>query len=344
MAIRWGIIGVGDVCEVKSGPGFQKARDSELVAVMRRDGAKAADYAKRHGVPRWSDDADSIIHGDDVDAVYVATPVGSHMDYALRVLAAGKPVYVEKPMARSHVECMRMIDAARQAGQKLFVAYYRRGLPRFVKTKQLVEDGALGRITAVSYRLSQPRFRSDRQGPLPWRLQAAQSGGGDVMDLGCHLLDVLDFVLGPIDHASGAAANLASPAQQVEDCVAMHMRFASGALGTASWNFASDAREDILEITGTDGRVSLSCFGNEPVAFSRGGKSEPFDLPNPPHVQQPLIQSIVDDLLGRGSCPSTGESAARTSRVLDDVLEGYYGTRADAFWDRPETWPGRAGR
>ena len=109
--IRWGIIGCGDVCEVKSGPGFQKAANSALVAVMRRDGGKAADYAKRHGVPRWYDDAEALIGDPEVDAVYVATPPGSHLEYALRVAAAGKPCYVEKPMARTHAECRRMIGA-----------------------------------------------------------------------------------------------------------------------------------------------------------------------------------------------------------------------------------------
>src|SRR5438067_1919276 len=109
--IRWGIIGCGDVTEVKSGPGFRKAQDSALVAVMRRDGAKAADYARRHGVPHWYDDADKLVADPEVNAVYVATPPGSHLEYALRVAAAGKPCYVEKPMARSHAECRRMIDA-----------------------------------------------------------------------------------------------------------------------------------------------------------------------------------------------------------------------------------------
>ena len=121
--IRWGIIGCGNVTEVKSGPGFQKAQHSALVAVMRRDGALARDYAERHGVPRWYDDADALIADPDVDAVYVATPPDSHAEYALRVARAGKPVYVEKPMALNHAQCRVMIDACRAAHVPLFVAY-----------------------------------------------------------------------------------------------------------------------------------------------------------------------------------------------------------------------------
>jgi len=111
--IRWGMIGCGDVTEVKSGPGFAKARDSSLVAVMRRDGRLAEDYARRHGVPRWHDDADAIIRAPDIDAVYVATLTDSHCEYTLRCAAAGKPVYVEKPMGMDHGECVRMVDACR---------------------------------------------------------------------------------------------------------------------------------------------------------------------------------------------------------------------------------------
>ena len=114
-AVRWGIIGCGNVTEVKSGPAFQKAERSNLVAVMRRDGAKARDYAQRHGVPRWYDDAQALINDAEVDAVYVATPPSTHKLYALMAIAAGKPVYVEKPMAMDAAECEAIIAAGRAA-------------------------------------------------------------------------------------------------------------------------------------------------------------------------------------------------------------------------------------
>ena len=153
--IRWGIIGCGNVTEVKSGPGFQKATNSALVAVMRRNAALAEDYARRHGVPRWYADAQALIADPEVDAVYVATPPASHMEYALACARAGKPVYVEKPMARTLAECEAMIDACRSAGVPLFVAYYRRTLPRFLKIKELVESGALGDVRLVTVTLHQ---------------------------------------------------------------------------------------------------------------------------------------------------------------------------------------------
>ena len=148
--IRWGIIGCGDVTEVKSGPGFQKSEHSELVAVMRRSGELAEDYARRHGVPKWYDDADKLIHDEDVDAIYIATPPSTHMTYALKSAAAGKPVYVEKPMAMSSKECLQMIEACKEAGVPLYVAFYRRALPYFLKIKALIEEGAIGEVRFVS--------------------------------------------------------------------------------------------------------------------------------------------------------------------------------------------------
>ncbi len=176
----------------------------------------------------------------------------------------------------------------------------------------------------------------------PWRVTAEQSGGGIFLDLGCHALDIFDFLLGPIESVRGISANIASP-YDVEDAVALSCRFTSGALGVCSWNFADAAREDQIKITGTKGEVTLSVFGNEPLRLETAAGVEQFDLPNPPHIQQPLIQSIVDQLCGQGQCPSTGTTAARTARVMDQVLESYYGGRDDSFWIRPETWPGRRG-
>ncbi len=335
--IRWGIVGCGDVTEIKSGPAFSKVRGCELVAVMRRDALKAKDYAKRHGVARWYSDADALIGDPQVDAVYIATPPGAHLEMALKVCAAGKPAYVEKPMARNHTECQAMIRAFAEAKLPLFVAYYRRGLPRFVKAKELIDAGRLGRITGVQYRRSLPVYPDLNAGPMPWRLDAVHAGAGIFLDVGSHALDVIDFLLGPLQNYSGMAANLASD-HAVEDSVVVQFQTANGALGTGTWNFASYTREDLIEISGTRGRISMSIFGNDPVRLLTAGGEEKFDLPNPRHVQQPLIQLIVDDLLGKGKCPSTGESAARTSSVMDAALHGFYRGRDDAFWQRQETW------
>jgi 1,5-anhydro-D-fructose reductase (1,5-anhydro-D-mannitol-forming) len=337
--VRWGILGCGDVTEVKSGPGFRKAAGSELVAVMRRNGALARDYAQRHGVARWYDSAQALIDDPGVDAVYIATMPDTHCDYALAAAAAGKPALVEKPMARNTVECDRMVAAFAAAGLPLHVAYYYRSLPYIRKVAELLQAGAIGRVSGVTYRMVEPHHR---WAPM-WRIDAALAGAGHFLDVGSHALDLLDFLLGPLEGVAGQAANVASP-YLVEDAVALTFRSPGGALGAMSWNFAGDGHDDLMRITGTGGEISFPLFSQRPLDVWDAGGSRQVDVGFPPHVAQPFIQDIVDDLLGRGTCPSTGVSARRTSRVMDEVLGGYYGGRGDAFWDRPETWPGRPRR
>ena len=355
MTVRWGILGCGAVCEVKSGPAFQRARGSELVAVMRRRADLARDFARRHDVPHWYDDAGALIADPRVDAVYVASPPGNHLELALRVSEHGKPAYVEKPMARTHGECQRMIEAFERKSLPLFVAYYRRALPRFLKAKQLLDSGVLGAITSISCRYASARHSSPVEATgqtgggttaleaLPWRLRAEEAGAGLFLDLGSHTLDILDFLLGPLSAVQGSAANVASP-YAVEDTVVMSFRTSCGALGTGAWNFASARSEDVIVISGTRAELRLSTFGNEPIELHQADGIESFDLPNPVHIQEPMIQTIVDALSGQGSCASTGVSAARTSAVMDQVLLGYYGSRDDGFWKNPALWPGRAKR
>jgi len=341
--IRWGIIGCGNVCEVKSGPAFAKATGSALSVVMRRDGGKARDFAERHGVPRWTDEARSVIEGDDVDAVYIATPVDTHASYALEVAATGKPCYVEKPMGRHHAECQRMVEAFEEAGVPLFVAYYRRALPRFVEARRLIEAGHLGQIVGVSLRCTEPRHRQAPRDPLPWRLVAGRSGGGIFFDLGSHMLDAIDFLLGPLTDVRGEARNLASD-YDVEDTVSMRFVVGDGVPGLGYWCFSADQRDDRIVIDGTQGRISLQAFTGSELVMCSATDERRVDHPDPPHVQQPLIQQIVDQLRGGDPAASTGASAARTAAVMDAVTAGYYGGRDDAFWDRPETWPGRPPR
>ena len=197
--IRWGMIGCGDVAEKKSGPGFYKARNSELRAVMRRNGVLAADYARRHGVARWHDDADAIIEADDIDAVYIATLTDSHREYTLRCAAAGKPVYVEKPMGMDHAQCVDMVAACRAANVPLWVGYYRRALPRFLAVRDLVAAGAIGDVRmAVTYLTQRlPDAAAFADGQVPWRMNPRAVGRGLLLRVGCHTFDFLDFLFGP---------------------------------------------------------------------------------------------------------------------------------------------------
>jgi 1,5-anhydro-D-fructose reductase (1,5-anhydro-D-mannitol-forming) len=323
--IRWGMIGCGAVAEVKSGPALQKAVGSSLVAVMRRDAAKAADYARRHGVPRHYDSAAALVADREVDAVYVATPPSSHLELALLAAEVGKPCLVEKPMALNHPECFRMVEAFEARGVPLFIAYYRRALPRFLEARRLLQAGAIGTPSSVH------TFQYDRllQGEAArvWRVDPAIAGGGLFLDLASHGIDLLDFLLGPIAAVSGFAANTGRT-YAAEDLTTACFRFESSLAGTGVWNFNADRSADGIVITGTDGELLMPVFTDAPLVLRVGGGEEVRPFRNPPHVHQPLVQTIVDELLGRGRCESTGRSGARASRVMDQCLSDYYGRGA----------------
>lgn len=322
--VKWGIIGCGNVCEVKSGPGFQKADGSELVAVMRRNGDKAKDFATRHGVPKWYNNADALINDPEVTAIYIATPPGSHLEYTLKAATAGKPVYVEKPMARTFEECQQMIAACATAKVPLFVAYYRRSLPYFLKVKELLDSEVIGELGSANILFFNSQKADDTKPEIFWRINPEISGGGHFHDLASHQFDLLTFLFGDIKKASGMS-NRQLIQNGGEDIVSASFEFESGLVGSGLWNFTvpkNQTKDEVL-IQGSHGSISFSCFnGDAPIVLATESGKEEFSLPYPPHVQQPLIQTIVDELSGRGTCPSNGISGAHANWVMDAILIG----------------------
>lgn len=323
-SVNWGIIGCGDVTEVKSGPPLYKIEHSRLVAVMRRDGAKAADYAHRHGVAKWYDDPQALIHDEQVNAIYVATPPNTHAAYAIDAMRAGKPVYVEKPMARNFAECEEMIAVSQQTGIPLFVAYYRRALPSFLKVKSLVESGAIGLPLTVRIQLFKEALEKDQEpGQQHWHVHPTVSGGGHFFDLACHQLDFLDFVFGPVTEAKGNCRNLGGY-YEPEDTLSASLVFESGVIGSGLWCFVADAgqKQDLIEITGTAGCIRLTCFDHLNVELTNASGVNTFEFDRPQHIGGQLIQQVVNELRGVGTCVSTMYSGARASWVMDRVVGG----------------------
>ena len=318
--VKWGIIGCGDVTEVKSGPAFQNVENSELIAVMRRNGEKAADYAKRHNVPKWYDNADALINDPDINAIYVATPPSSHAKYAIKSMKAGKPVYVEKPMAMNVIECQQMVDTSKETGIPLFVAYYRRALPYFVKLRDLMEMKAIGDVRLINLVLHWPVKPEELQGSAGWRVDPSISGGGHFHDLAAHQLDYLEYVFGPIKKVAGVATNQAG-LYPSDDVVSAAFQFESGVVGTGSWCFTIPEKQsmDVCELIGSKGRISFSFFSNTVLHVETETMVENFNIPHPAHVHQPLVNLVVKDLRGEGICPSTGETGLRATLLMDDI-------------------------
>jgi len=321
--IRWGMIGCGAVAEVKSGPGFYKADNSALVAVTSSDASQAQSYAARHGVARVYSSNEELVADPGIDAVYIATPPSSHRALSLLVARAGKHVYVEKPMAMRFEECREIVDACAQHGVRLFVAFYRRAMPRFLKIKEWIASGAIGdvrTVRAVQHQVAAPEDLS--RATLPWRLLPEVAGGGKFLDMGIHELDLFDFLFGAIEEVQGIASNQAG-LYDVEDTVTATWRHASGVQGFGSWCYVCGQGEDAIEIVGSAGSIRFEFFSDTPIRMVNAEGEHWADIPNPTHVQQPFIQSIVDDLHGAAPCPGSVESAVRSTWVADQVLQNF---------------------
>ncbi len=323
--INWGIIGCGKVTELKSGPAFNKIKDSKLIAVMRRDASLAEDYARRHNVPKFYSKASDLINDSDINAVYIATPPGSHAEYAIEAIKARKPVYIEKPMARNYTECLKINKEAEKYRVPVFVAYYRRALPGFLRVKDMIDSGAIGKVLSVMIQLFKFPSADEKAGKLPWRVEPEISGGGHFFDLASHQLDYLDFLFGPVQSVKSIVVNQAG-LYKAEDFVSAVFMFCNNIIGTGIWSFSvsQDSSRDIIEIIGDKGSVKFSAFSYVPIVLTNESGRQEFINEHPENVQYYLIEKIVRSLNGQGASPSTGLTAARTSKVMDEVVKEYY--------------------
>lgn len=319
--IRWGVIGCGEATEKKSGPAFANIEGSRIEAVMSRNVERARSYAERHGIKKWYSNALDLIDDPNVNAVYIATPPSSHATFAIMAMKAGKPVYIEKPMAASYEDCIRINKVSEEMKVPCFVAYYRRYLPYFRKVEELIPR--VGKVINVQVRLAQPsrEFDGSTGDAMPWRVQANIAGGGYFYDLAPHQLDLLQYYFGCIIEAKGYAANRGG-LYDAEDTVSACFRFDNGLVGSGSWCFVADesAREDRIEIVGDKGSLSFSVFTYEPIVLHDSEGCAQFVVHNPKYVQQPLIENIVHHLQKRDVCTCNGISATPTNWVMDRIL------------------------
>lgn len=320
--INWGIIGCGDVTEVKSGPAFSKVPNSNLVAVMRRNAAKAADYARRHQVPRWYNDASLLIHDPEVNAIYIATPPSSHEQYALAAIEAGKPVYVEKPMATNYAAARKIAEAAAAKNVKLVVAHYRREWPLFRKLKELVDSKAIGDIRLVRLALYKTAYTAAQLADesIAWRTNTAVSGGGIFHDLAPHQLDILYHIFGDVQQVHGLALNQAGQ-YGADDLVSGNMLFRNGIVFSGDWCFNAHEQSDHCEFIGDKGKISFSFFGGGGIKLLTGDISTHIDFDTLQHVQQPMIARTVQYFLGHDKNPCSGEEGATVMNWIDRFVE-----------------------
>ena len=316
--VTWGIIGCGDVAEVKSGPAFQKIKNSEIVAVMRRDGKKAAAFAKRHQVPSWYDNAQELLENPTINSIYVATPPSTHLEYAVRALEAGKNVYLEKPMALSAAEAREIIYASKNTLGKITIAHYRRCLPSFSKVKELLDQKSIGDIRFVDLKLLQATDSGIIANTEDnWRLNPQISGGGYFHDLAPHQLDMMYYLFGDIAAYHGFS-NSQNRKYGADDILNGIIAFKSGVQFSGIWCFsvADGDKLDECTIYGSRGMIRFSFYGTK-VILLKDGKENVFEFENPKHVQQPMIDATVEFFLGRAKNPCTANDGLEVMKLLD---------------------------
>ncbi|RTY76100.1 Gfo/Idh/MocA family oxidoreductase [Flavobacterium sp. GSP27] len=317
--IRWGILGCGDVTELKSGPAYQKTDGFQVVAVMRRDAVKAADYAKRHGISKYYTNADDLINDPEIDAIYIATPPDVHKLYGLMVAAAGKICCIEKPLSPNYQDSLSICTAFAAKKIPLFVAYYRRTLPRFEQIKAWLDTNSIGDIRHIRWHLSKPASSTDLSGEYNWRTDALIAAGGYFDDLASHGLDLFTHLLGNIKEVSGLSINQQG-LYAAKDAATACWLHESGITGTGSWNFGCYEREDKVVIYGSKGKITFSVFENDPVVLSNAQGQTEVLIDHPENIQLYHVQQMREDLLGHSTHPSTGLTATHTSWVMDQIM------------------------
>lgn len=311
--ITWGIVGCGNVTENKSGPAFSKVANSKLHAVMRRDPVKAADYAARHNVPKWYNDAYALINDTSIDAVYIATPPSTHEEYAIASIRAGKHVYVEKPVTPDARAARRIAEAAKSHDIKLTVAHYRRQMPIFKKIKQLLDDNAVGQVLSINMNFFQA---GKKETTANWRLDPAVSGGGYFHDLAPHQLDLMLYFFKPPVYVKGVSLNQGHH-YGADDAVACTMLFENGAVFNGTWLFSApeSLERDSCEIIGTEGVIAFSVFDMKQIVVNGEAISfEPLQ-----HVQQPMIEKVVEYFSGTAPNPCSADDGYTVMWMIDEI-------------------------
>ena len=315
--LHWGIIGCGDVTEVKSGPAFNKVAGSSLQAVMRRDEGKAADYAQRHKVPSYYSNANDLINDPAVNAIYIATPPKYHEEYVMAALETGKPIYVEKPITTNVAACERLLAATTALNTKVSVAHYRRGLPMFLALKELIDNDTLGKVRLVRMNFLQP-FATKLIAATEdnWRINPDIAGAGLFFDIAPHQIDMMLFLFGKARKYMGTSVNQ-SALYKPEDLVTGIIEFENNVIFTGIWGFTmpEEVANDTCEIIGDKGSVKFTFYGNS-FELNLSGKKDTILFNPPGNIQQPMIQKVVNYFQDKGENPCSIQDALESMKIM----------------------------
>ena len=316
--VGWALVGCGDIAGKRVAAALGQAEGSALVTVARARAELAAAFAERHGARRWHADWREVLKDAEVDAVYLATPVRLHAEQAVAAAEAGKHVLCEKPMALDVASGERMLAAARAHGVRLGVAYYRHHYPVIARLRVLLASGEIGEPVLAGVQAFEP-FDAGPDDPRAWLLRRSESGGGPMADFGCHRIEVLLDLLGPVADVHGFPDNVRYREREVEDTCVAHLRFRSGAVAVVEVTHAALERRDTLEIFGTRGSAHVRILNEGRLRVVTAGGTWEEDHPPHPNLHQPLVEDFVAAVREGREPAVTGEVGLEVARVVAQV-------------------------
>lgn len=313
--ITWGMIGCGDVTEIKNGPGLYLAKNSCLKGITNRTISKADDWVKRHNHGIVYQSVDDLLADEEIDIVYIAVTPDKHMEFALACAKAGKHCLIEKPLAMDYKQGIEIKKAFDEVGKKAFVAFYRRSLNKFQKVKQLMDSGRIGKVEAINVVRYVPALADREQ----WRMKESISGGNIFTETDIHTLDFIDYIMGEVIefHYSKSISNNDNTSF---DSLSLDLKFKNGCIGAGQWLYNCKHSLDRFEIIGREGIIQFQVFHNSsPILVIDSQGSESIFIEDSSHVGLNMQQLIVDELNGCGNFPGTIDAALRSLYIVDTI-------------------------
>ena len=332
--INWGIIGSGNIVN-KNASIFNSFPNSHIVAIMGRNKSTLKEVSEKNKINNVYTDIDEFLNNNEINCVYIATPPGTHLEYAKKCCDAGLITYLEKPIGRNYKETCEIVNIFKNANVPLYIAHFFRSLSKIQKIKSLIEDDCIGKVSSVDIKIDRKFNMSTLDS---WLYETKISGGGKFYDIAPHIIDILVYLFGGFEEVSGIASNNLNK-YKVEDIVAMIFKTQSGIIGTMNFNAIALEKKDVVEIYGTKGKIQFSFRDDSSILiFNNDGKQE-IRVEEKEAIQTAMIENVINSILNNINVNiCTGENALETYRIIELVLEKYYNGRKDAFWEREETW------
>jgi predicted dehydrogenase len=249
--IKWGVIGSGGIARRRTIPeGIMPAENAELIAVYDVNAEANAAVANQFKAKAAGSIAELLKSG--IDAVYVASPTNMHFEHVLACSQAGKHVLCEKPLGMTVAEAKKMIDSCRKANVLLGIGLMMRFQSQHREAKRIIDEGLLGKPVYARAQLS--CWYPPMEGA--WRQDPEKGGGGSLMDMGSHCLDLLEMFFGKVKKVSCFTGNNVHDYKS-EDSAVVSVMFSNGAIATVDTYFCipDDSSKNILELYGSKGSI-----------------------------------------------------------------------------------------